>query len=363
VRTLKELARALDLSITTVSRALAGYSDVAAETQARVVAAAAAHGYRPNTLARRLQKGRSEAVALVLPAEPGHFDEPLFMEMIVAIGARLARADLDLIVMAARQGAEEEKAYRRLVEGRRADAAIVVRTRRRDSRIRYLLDRGFPFVAHGRTEETDDYAFVDGDGEAAFRTATAMLIARGHRDIALINAPGNFMFAHLRATGWRAALAQAGLMPGPMLVAEPSEENGYRLTRTLVARKRRPDAVLCATDRFAIGALRAVADEGLRAGTDISIVGHDNISAATYTDPPLTTLELPIHGTGERLVEILLAVLGGARPRDFQEVWPVRLVERRSHGPAPAARPRQKSETLKNDTQGGSHARTSDLAP
>jgi DNA-binding LacI/PurR family transcriptional regulator len=102
----------------------------------------------------------------------------------------------------------------------------------------------------------------------------------------------------------------------------------------------------------------------LRAGRDISIVGHDNISAATYTDPPLTTLELPIHGTGERLVEILLAVLGGARPRDFQEVWPVRLVERGSHGPAPATRlSRPKNETLESEIQGGSHARTSGLAP
>jgi LacI family transcriptional regulator len=215
VKTLKELARSLDLSITTVSRALAGYSDVAARTRERVRAAAAAHDYRPHALARRLQKGRSEAVALVLPAEPGHFDEPLFMEMIVAIGARLARADLDLIVMAAREGPEEDKAYRRLVEGRRADAAIVVRTRRRDTRIRYLLDHGFPFVAHGRSEEPGDYAFVDGDGEAAFRAATAMLAARGHRTIALINAPEQFMFAHLRAKGWRTALAEAGLPPGP----------------------------------------------------------------------------------------------------------------------------------------------------
>lgn len=365
MRTLKELARSLDLSITTVSRALAGYSDVSAKTRARVREAAAAHDYRPNALARRLQKGRSEAVALVLPAEPGHFDEPLFMEMIVAIGARLARADLDLIVMAARQGAEEEKAYRRLVEGRRADAAIVVRTRRRDSRIRYLMDHGFPFVAHGRTEEPGDYAFIDGDGEAAFRTATAMLVARGHREIALINAPEHFMFAHLRASGWRAALAEAGLAPGPMRTAEASEENGYRLMRELIALEHRPDAVLCATDRIAIGALRAVADAGLRAGADISVVGHDNISAATYTDPPLTTLELPIHGTGERLVEILLALLGGATPRDFQEVWPVKLIERRSHGQLPHARTPSGPQISrpKNETQGGNHARPSGLAP
>jgi LacI family transcriptional regulator len=140
--------------------------------------------------------------------------------------------------------------------------------------------------------------------------------------------------------------------------------------RELIALERRPDAVLCATDRIAIGALRAVADAGLRAGADISVVGHDNISAATYTDPPLTTLELPIHGTGERLVEILLALLGGAHPREFQEVWPVKLIERRSHGQEPAARSpsgpkisRPKTKSPKTKSQGGNHARPSGLAP
>lgn len=332
---LKTLASQLGLSITTVSRALAGYEDVAAATRERVKNHAASQGYRPNTLARRLQSGRTDAVALVLAAGPGRFDEPLFMEMVVAIGERLAEAELDLIIMTARPGPEEQKVYRRLVEGRRADAAIVVRTRRHDERIRYLIDQKFPFVAHGRSEEPGDFAFVDGDGEAGFRVATERLIALGHRRIALIGAPEHLMFAHLRARGWRAALADAGLAPGPVYVAEPSEENGYRLMRMLLAETPRPTAVMCATDRMAIGALRALTDAGLRAGADMSVIGHDNIAAGTYTDPPLTTLELSIRRAGARLVEMLLEVLGGANPANFQEVWPVTLVERGSHGPAP----------------------------
>lgn len=363
---LKELARSLGLSITTVSRALAGYGDVAEATRERVRKAAAAQGYRPNTLARRLRSGRSETVALVLPAEPGHFDEPLFMEMIVAIGERLARADLDLVVMAAPPGGDEMKVYRRMVEGRRADAAIVVRTRRRDPRLRFLLDAGFPFIAHGRSEEKGRYAFVDGDGEAAFRHAADLLIRLGHADIALINAPDTLMFAHLRAKGWRAALAAAGLAPGPVRTGPSSEETGYRHARELLALERRPSAILCATDRMAIGALRAVADAGLRAGRDVSVIGHDNISAATYTDPPLTTLELPIHGTGARLVEMLLAIVGGADPATLREVWPVRLIERRSHGPAPRNPVRMQPTTLRpttNDKPGGNDDRTKDLPP
>jgi LacI family transcriptional regulator len=351
--TLKDIARALGLAVPTVSRALAGHADIAAATRARVRAAAAAQGYRPNTLARRLQSGRSETVALVLPTEPGHFNEPLFMEMICAIGERLARADLDLVVMAARPGPDELKVYRRLVEGRRADAAIVVRTRRRDPRIRYLLDQGFPFVTHGRSDEKGAHAFVDSDGEAAFCAATEMLLGLGHACIALINAPEQFMFAHLRAKGWRAALAAAGAVPGPKRVAAPSEESGYRLMRELLALEQRPTAVLCATDRMAIGALRAVADAGLRAGVDVSVVGHDNIAAATYTDPPLTTFDLPVAADGERLVEVLLALLGGGKPADFREIRQARLIARRSHAAAPG------ESTQHNNDSGGNHDKPS----
>jgi LacI family transcriptional regulator len=354
---LKTLAGQLGLSITTVSRALAGYDDVAEATRTRVQKEAAAQGYRPNAVARRLQSGRTDAVALVLAAGPGRLDEPLFMEMVVAIGERLAEAELDLIIMTARPGIEEHKAYRRLVEGRRADAAIVVRTRRQDERIRYLIDQKFPFVAHGRSDEPGDFAFVDGDGEAGFRAATERLIAIGHRRIALIGAPEHLMFAHVRARGWRAALADAGLAPGPVQIAEPNEENGYRLMRMALAETPRPTAVMCATDRMAIGALRALTDAGLRAGTDMSVIGHDNISAGNYADPPLTTLELPIRRAGARLVEILLEVLGGANPANFREVWPVALIERRSHGPAP------NDDSLNPSQTGGQDAKTRLSAP
>ena len=89
----------------------------------------------------------------------------------------------------------------------------------------------------------------------------------------------------------------------------------------------------------------------------MSVIGHDNTAAATYTDPPLTTLELPIHGTGARLVEMLLAVIGGADPASLQEVWPVSLIERRSHGQfqgsTTRARPTLPPRSFTNDNKAG----------
>ncbi|RYF31156.1 MAG: LacI family transcriptional regulator, partial [Comamonadaceae bacterium] len=184
---LSKLAISLGLSITTVSRALGGYSDVAEATRRRIVEEAERIGYRPNAVARRLRGGRSDAVGIVLPTGPGQLGEPFFLRLIAAIGPRLAHAGLDLIVSSARGGPEELALYRQLVENRRVDAMIVARTRLDDDRVTYLKGSGLPFVTHGRTH-AGGHASVDIEGAAAFDEATRRLLAFGHRRIGFIGA-------------------------------------------------------------------------------------------------------------------------------------------------------------------------------
>nr|WP_283949686.1 substrate-binding domain-containing protein [Limobrevibacterium gyesilva] len=355
------IARNLGISVTTVSRALGGFDDVAPATRARVAAEAERINYRPNQTARRLRHGRSEAVGMVLPAAPGQFDDPFFLRMLAAMGPRLDQAQLDLLVTTARPGADEMRAYRHLVEGRRVDGILLARTRRHDERIGYLLDQRMPFVAHGRSDEPRPFASLDIDGAAACRQATERLIGFGHRRIGLINAAPVYMFAHYREAGWRAALQAAGLPPGPMQAAEPTEENGFLAARALLADAAPPTALLCATDRLAVGALHALADAGLRAARDVSVIGYDDLPLATYTDPPLTTIEQPVERAAARMVEMLLQLLEGADPAGMQEVWPARLIARASDGPAPTMTAPQGTvggvDDLKRDT-GGRHDTT-----
>ena len=333
--TLTRIARTLGLSVTTVSRALGGFDDVAAQTRERVMAEAARIDYRPNRAARQLRSGQSGAIGLVLPTTAGRFDDPFFLRLLSAIGPRLTDAGLDLLVTAASPGEDELRAYRHMAQARRVDGFLVARMRRKDDRVSYLLDRGVPFVAHGRTEETRAYAHLDIDGAAACRAATERLIRFGHRRIAMINAAEIYMFAQIRQAGWQAALRDAGLPPGPLVHAEPNEENGFRLALSLLGAPQAPTALLCATDRLAVGALRAVASLKLQAGRDVSVIGYDNLPAATYTDPPLTTIEQPIERAGARMVEMMRALLDGASPAGLAEIWQARLIPRSSDGPAP----------------------------
>jgi LacI family transcriptional regulator len=335
VSALRALASSRGLSITTVSRALDGYSDVAPSTRVRVRLAATAANYRPHAAARRLRLGATETVSIVLPGDPGHFDEPLYMELLAALGARFDTAELDLMVLAARSPTEELALYRRLVEGRRTDGIVLARTQVDDPRIRYLAGSGIPFVVMGRTETTLPYAHVDGDGTAAFAQATRRLLALGHRDIAYIGAAPEFMFSELRRTGWAAAMRAASLSPAISAHTAATEHGGLKAARALLASTPRPTAFLCATDRIAIGALRAIKEAGLAVGRDVSVVGHDNLSASAFAEPALTTMELPIPEVGARLAEMLIALIGGADAREFAEVWPVLPIERASTGPAP----------------------------
>jgi len=352
---LSTIARNLGLSVTTVSRALGGFADVAASTRQRIELEAERIGYRPNQNARRLRSGRSEAVGVVLPAGAGQFDDPFFLRLLSAVGPALQAAGLDLLVATARPGTEEMRAYRHLVEGRRVDGMLLARTRRQDARIAYLLDKAMPFVAHGRSDQALPFAHVDIDGASACRAATERLIGLGHRRIGLINALETYMFAVHRQAGWHAALRDAGLPAGPVAHAEPTEENGFRLMQAMLRDAASPTAVLCATDRLAVGALHAATDAGLRVGQDVSIIGYDNLPMATYTDPPLTTIEQPIERAGARMVAMLLALMGGAEPKDFAELWPARLIPRASDGPAPMHANAVAEAAVSNKTMAGGY--------
>jgi LacI family transcriptional regulator len=348
---IRRLASRLGLSVTTVSRALAGYSDVAAATRERVEREAARSGYRPNQIAQRLRTGRSGTIGVVVPSEQGTFDQ-FFLAMLGAIGPLLSRAGLDLVLMGAPPGKAEMHAYRHLVEHHRVDGILLARTRRDDARIHYLLQQRVPFVAHGRSETSGAFAYLDLDGDAAFAAAAVRLIGFGHSHIGLINAPEQYMFAQHRAAGVRRALAAAGLQQGPVLQAEATEENGLLLMSTLLRSRRPPTAVLCATDRMAVGAVHAIASAGLRAGRDVSVIGYDDLPMANYTDPPLTTFEQPIPRMAQRIVEMLLALLDGADASQFREVWTPRLIARQSDGPV--------AKTIRRAAQrrvdGGKHA-------
>ena len=217
---LRQLAKMLELSPTTVSRALAGYSDVSSKTRQRVKEAAKKHNYHPNPVAQRLQKGKTETIGIALSPGQNYFKDTFFLDLLAGISVSLSKIGYDLTIAVAPDSSQEIKSLQRMVQGKRVDGVILTMTKAQDERISYLLDENFPFVLYGRTEDPRPHAFVDMDGELAFREACKSLIELGHKRSALINGEPEYMFPVFCLQGYRNGLKSGGLPFAPELVKE-----------------------------------------------------------------------------------------------------------------------------------------------
>ena len=217
-----DLARHLNISIGTVSRALNGRADVKAETRQRVLDAARKLNYAPNQSGRNLRRGATQSIAFMLHPHPGdqQYGEPFFIPFITGLQAKLAEYGLDLMVVMGAPGDYQQERLRRVVETRRADAVVLAATRREDDRIDYLIQAGFPFATLGRSLSGGrSYPSLDLDFEKAGSDAVDRLASRGHTRIAAVRPSHNLNFGYLFMAGYRKALKRHGIDFDPELTA------------------------------------------------------------------------------------------------------------------------------------------------
>lgn len=230
--TIKDLAAELGLSITTISRALNGYSDVGEKTRERVVAAAEKMGYRPNRNAQRLVMRRTHNIGWVQPDNERKFLDPHFVEVMAGV-LRAARGAHYDVVMTSAASDRELLTYDRYVKDRSVDGFIVDLPREDDPRVGYLLEAGRPFVVHGREQRADQYGWVDVDNYDVFYRLFRLLVANGHHHITFINGDETFNYALYRARAARHAVADGGLAADALTIVNsehPMGDAGYRLT-------------------------------------------------------------------------------------------------------------------------------------
>ncbi len=310
--TIKDVARVLNLSITTVSRALDGYDDVAQGTRELVVRTARELGYTPNRAARQLRRQRSETIGYILPTEKPQFADAFYSEFIAGLGDMAAASNFDLLVSAAPPDTEAERAlYERWVQGRKVDGIVLNRTRLRDWRVQYLSAQKIPFVALERSLLPVEFIGVEADSYQGFLELLAYLTTQGHSRIAYIGASPELKLEHDRQNGYLAGLNAASIVPNPALIvrADLTPEGGYQAARHLLNLSQPPTAIVCVNDLTAIGAMHAAHESGLKVGRDIAIAGFDGIADSAHTQPPLTTLDQPVYTIARQLVSMLLALI------------------------------------------------------
>lgn len=333
---IKELAQKTGFSITTVSRALAEYSDVSAETRAFIRQTAREIGYQPNEVARQLRRQRSNTLGLIIPTYDHSFSEGFFSQLLHGIGDAAGDARYDVLISARSPGDDELEAYKRIVGGNRVDGIILARTRQHDPRIAYLKQVGHPFVVSGRTapDEIPDFPYIDVDSQAGIYAATQHLIAHGHRQIGLILPPPDVAYTDYRRRGYADALSDAGIAYQNEWVfsGDLRRSGGYQGMYHLLDHHPTLTAVVCSNDLMALGAMQAAQVLGRIVGRDIAVVGFDDLFDAEYAHPPLTTVRQPIYEIGRRLVDLLIGIIQGHPPQETQILLPTELIVRESCG-------------------------------
>ncbi|MFZ5808717.1 MAG: LacI family DNA-binding transcriptional regulator [Chloroflexota bacterium] len=331
--TIRDVARRLNLSITTVSRALDGYTDVSEQTRQRVRQAAAEMGYFPNHAARQLRRHQSDTIGFVLPAGAPRFNDPFFAEFLSGIGDAAGKANYDVLVSVAAPDSQEEKVlYRRWIQERKVDGWLITRTRWQDWRIRVLTEAGIPFVCLGKSIDGNLYPFIEIEAQESIAGLVTHLAEKGYRRIGYIGAADDLVLQRARYQGYLKGLEQCGLPYNSQWIegGALTRQSGYLGMKRLLERGVPPDAVVCVNDLTALGAYRAVREAGRVIGRDIGISGFDGIEEAAQADPPLTTLAYSVYEVARAMTMVLLESIQNANLLPKEQIIIPELILRAS---------------------------------
>jgi LacI family transcriptional regulator len=335
---IQALADSLGISISTVSRALNGYTDVSAATRKRVFDAAKAMNYTPHPVAHRLATGKTGAIAIVNSTRATRAIDGSAAVLHTGAASVLRAHNYFAFSMTLPTGENEIPELERLFSARLVDGLMLTRTRTFDPRVKFLQDKKIPFITYGRTTDNMPHAWVDTDSAGTFELATRKLIELGHQRIALINGMVHMTYASLYEQGFRKAIAESSLAPSacPVHYTDMTGQAGHHVAAQLLslpAAKARPTAFVCATDTIALGVMAAAREAGLAVGEDVSVTGYGNSEAGQFAQPPLASFEYDIFDNGRRAAQMLLQLIAGAAIDQPQILAPAQFFPRPSLGP------------------------------
>lgn len=336
--TLRDVAEAADVHISTVSRALdpAKFSLVSASTRAKVTAIAEDLGYRPHLIASQLRRGQTQTVGVVVP----DLGNPLYAPFVRGVTHALDRNGYMPLVADTQ---DDSSRFRRILQhlwNRRVDALITTAPRSRDRRaLADIVAQGLPVILAVRTLPGSGFPSVQHDDEGGGRLAAEHLIGLGHRRLIQLQGPPDVAPFAQRSRGFTAAAQEAGieLVDLGITAAHPTLEEGRRLMEIVLAEANPlPTGVFAQNDLFALGALEALRNAGLWCPDDISLVGYNDNFFAAHARPSLTTIRLPGYDIGRLAGRMAIEYIVDPKGTHASESAPPTLLVRESTGPPPS---------------------------
>jgi LacI family transcriptional regulator len=326
--TIKEVAARANVSSATVSHVINGTRFVSDQVREQVLKAMDELGYRPNALARSLRSGFTHTLGLILPDSAN----PFFAEVGRSIESAAFEAGYSVFLCNTENDPQKESLYVDVLTNKQVDGIIFVATGERGESLGKLLEMDVPVVVMDRHFPGLDMDVVLVDNYQGGYMAAHYLLALGHRRIACIAGPSNINPSAQRVAGFRDALKEMGLAERPeyMQHGDFHPDTGWEAARRMLTLPEPPTAIFACNDLMAMGVLRAAGELGLRTPENLSVIGYDDIDLASYTIPPLTTIQQPKNEMGQAALQFLLNRIQDKNQAPQHILLPAKVVRRGS---------------------------------
>ncbi|WP_011581264.1 MULTISPECIES: substrate-binding domain-containing protein [Chelativorans] len=324
--TARDVARNAGVSQSTVSRAFANSQLVSRETRDRIFLVAEQLGYQVNIMARGLSTQKSGLIAVVT----GSTRNPFYWDVLRLVDERLQAKGMHVMLMTVKESESTDSAVRK-VHQYRVDGLLVLSAELSSKAIDECREFGLPVVLFNRYVETGKVSAVACDNIVAGKDIAQFLYNTNHKRFAFISGLEDSSTNKDRFQGYRDQLAKLGCPPPLVEGGDFTYENGRQAVKRLMLRSERPDAIFCANDITAIGALDGIrVDLGMRVPEDVSIIGFDDIAMSSWSGIELTTMRQQTTRMVDSALEILLRRIDAPELKPEFRLEPGKLMIRRT---------------------------------
>jgi LacI family transcriptional regulator len=302
-----QLAKKLNLSVTTVSRVLNGKAEVfriKPETAQRVRDAAIKMNYVPNNFARCLKLAKSETIGIIVP----DISNPFFADLIKVTENHCRANGYAVFIADSDNDIEQENEMLLIFKKRKVDGIIIAPVGTDFKHISKFKKAGFPLVLVDRWDPSVNLPVVTSDNFEASFLATEYLISNGHTSIACIQGIPKSLINNDRVEGFKKAIQSYGLEDGfcPIVGDDFSIKNGYDQTIALFNKPQQPTAILALNNSILLGVLKAAFELGIHIPEQVSLISFDEQVYSAYLNTPITTIEQNIATIGKKSVELIM---------------------------------------------------------
>ena len=306
--TIDDVAKALGISKTTVSRAISGKGRVGSDTKSKVMEFIEKHNYRPNVMARALAQQRTFNIGVVWPDDYDAADLPFFQKCMIGMSEITSSYGYDIIVSLI--AGDDISGLKRVIENHKVDGIILTRTLVKDAPARYLKECGIPYVVVGKSNDPDAIS-VDNDNFDACKELTSILIAKGIKKLALIGGSTNHIITRTRLSGFNAAFEEANLPIDQSLIYLEVENNSKIAGILKELQKKNIDGVVCMDDSIAGEVIARCRDQHIKIPEDLKVASFYNSSLLESVVPSVTSLNFNDRNLGAEAAKALLSLIDG----------------------------------------------------